>query len=78
MSKEIPCTLIGSFSCVTEHLLKYKVKGKPIFLEIVTKISKRTGEFGKSKGYWYHEDDPKTHDTYEEAAKFKPIKESKK
>lgn len=49
----------------------YRVIGTDIFCEIHTNRNARSQKFGKEKRYWYHKDDPKTHRTYEDAAKFK-------
>jgi hypothetical protein len=54
-----------------EHALKHRVVGTDIYREIITPKNARTGNFGASKVSWYHKDDPNTHATYEDAAKFK-------
>ena len=59
-----------------EHALKQRVVGTDIYREVITPKNKRTGNFGKPKVSWYHKDDPNTHSTYEEAAKFEPQKET--
>ncbi len=62
---------IQSLSSIREHSLMYRVVGEKIYLEVHTKRNAKSGNFGKEKKYWYHIDDPKTHKTYKEAAKFK-------
>lgn len=56
------------------HSIKYQVEGEDIYCEVHTPVIKGPGErgFGKPKISWYHADDPNVHDTYKEAAKFKP------
>jgi hypothetical protein len=62
---------IRHLSTETEHSLMYRVLGTDIYCEIHTRRNKASRKFGKEKQYWYHRDDPKNHNTYEEAVRFK-------
>jgi len=64
---------VSHLATKNEHIILKRVTGTDIYLEMVTKMGKR-GPIKPAKIFWYHKDDPKTHATYEEAAKFKARK----
>lgn len=70
----IQLEFVSHISASGAHVLKRKVVGTDIYVETVTKVNRRSGNFGKSVSSWYHRDDPDVHTSYEEAAKWQNAK----